>query len=122
MQSRERNQQNICLRLWLSEQMHVVQVAVAAWVAVGPHHGKVSIQRNLAIQQGLFSLAETGTRQFIWGTVYFVQEMFQARHDEKESIGVPHAQRETQSLNIKLSSNARYFPVRGLYYEPRLEG
>ena len=45
--------------------------------------------------------------------MYFVQEMFQARHDEKESIGVPHAQRETQILNIKLSTNARYFTVLG---------
>lgn len=56
-------------------------------------------------------MAESGTRQRVRGTVYFVQEMFQTRHDGSQSSGVTHAQRKTQSVKIELPTDARYFPL-----------
>ncbi|MEQ2309041.1 hypothetical protein AMECASPLE_034498 [Ameca splendens] len=43
--------------------------------------------------------------------VYFVQEMFQTRHDGNQGNGITHVQRETQSVKIKFTTNSRYFPV-----------
>lgn len=64
-----------------------------------------------------FIMAESGTRQRVRGTVYFVQEIFLNQHNGIQGSGISHAKCETQSLRIELPTDAKYFPI---LFVPRL--
>lgn len=53
-------------------------------------------------------MAETGTRQCIQGSVYFLQNVFQTQHNGNQGSGIPHAEREAAT---DLRTTFRFMPT-----------